>query len=186
MNLKDIQKRASALRQKLAFQPAPMGDPNAMPPIAPQGAPMDPAMMGGAPMDPAMAGGVPPMDPAMAAQGGMPMDPSMMAPQGAPMGDPNAIPPAGDPAMMGGVPPMDPNAMPPVPEGGMPEGGDPFAEIQQIIMQQDQTVSDMQKRIDALEKDLHDSQKKAIELQAELEGKVDTLIDMLKGNYSQQ
>ena len=152
MNLKDIQKRASALRQKLAFQPAPMGDPNAMPPMAPQGAPMDPAMMGGAPMDPAMAGGVPPMDP----------------------------------AMMGGVPPMgDPNAMPPA-EGGMPEGGDPFAEIQQIIMQQDQTVSDMQKRIDALEKDLHDSQKKAIELQAELEGKVDTLIDMLKGNYSQQ
>ena len=59
--------------------------PPSVPPMPPQGVPMDPAMM---------QGGMPPVDPA--AIGGAPMDPSMM-------GDA----PAGDPAAMGGAP-MDP------------------------------------------------------------------------------
>lgn len=69
---------------KAAF--VPMG-PNAPQPAPP---PMDPAMAagGGMPMDPAMMGGGAPMDPAMMG-GGAPMDPAMMG-GGAPM-DPAAM-----------------------------------------------------------------------------------------------
>ena len=99
--------------------------------IDPNGQPIDPAMLdqlyaeyqqqmaqGGAPMDPSMMqGGMPP-------QGGMPMDPSMMG--GQPPMDPNTGMPmdpsmmSGDPNAMGGAP-MDPSMMQdPNAMGGMP------------------------------------------------------------------
>jgi hypothetical protein len=75
---------------------------------APQGMPMDPAMMQGMPMDPAMMQGMPPAMPAAP-----PVDPAMMA-AAAPMG---AMAPV-DP--MTGLPPMDPAAMAGMMPPGMP------------------------------------------------------------------
>ena len=95
-------KMASNKMNKRAFQPMPGGQPPMDPAMMGGQPPMDPAMAGGDPMsiplsaltvgdfaglmmeiltgaDAAMAGGQPPMDPAMA-DGGMPMDPAMMAP----------------------------------------------------------------------------------------------------------
>lgn len=129
-----------------------------------QGGPPPPPVTQQPPMDPAMAaqGGMPPMDPAMAAQGGMPpMDPAMA--QG------------GMPPMEGGMPPMDPAQ-----QGGQPGIGPELEknltalfggveQMSQVITQQQDQIQTMSTRLQQIEQML-DEQNKALQAPAGFEG----------------